>query len=76
MAHNVLDFQWKRVGSEAECAEYDARHKRIVAIFEMWHLLSLARRSWAPTIRSSLARSGRLLRNRKLPGPGPPDAAS
>ena len=37
-----------------------------------WRLLSLARRSWAPTIRPLLARSKRLLRNWKLPSPAHP----
>src|SRR5438874_2390264 len=35
MRHNVLDFQSRRAAREAECAEYDAHHRRIVAIFKM-----------------------------------------
>lgn len=35
MANNLIDFQSKRAAREAERAEYDAHHKRVVAIFKI-----------------------------------------
>jgi hypothetical protein len=35
MANDVVDFQSRRAAREVERAEYDARHKRVVAIFKM-----------------------------------------
>jgi hypothetical protein len=35
MANDVIDFKSRRAAREAEHAEYDAHHRRVVAIFEM-----------------------------------------
>jgi len=35
MANDVIDFQSRRAAREAERAEYDAHHKRVVAIFKI-----------------------------------------
>ena len=35
MAKDVIDFQSRREAREAERAEYDAHHKRVVAIFKI-----------------------------------------
>ena len=67
MANDVVDFQARRMAREAEHAEYDARHKRVVAIFKLLAPV-IARAQELGTIRPSLARSGRLLRNWILPG--------
>jgi hypothetical protein len=58
MVNEVVDFQSKRAARQAERAEYDAREKRVVAIFKILAPVFALRRSWAPTIRLSLARSG------------------
>jgi hypothetical protein len=35
MAKEVIDFQSRRAAREAERAQYDAHHKRVVAIFKI-----------------------------------------
>jgi hypothetical protein len=35
MAKDVIDFQSRRAAREVERAEYDAHHKRVVAIFKI-----------------------------------------
>jgi hypothetical protein len=67
MANDAVDFQSRRAAREAEHAEYDARHKRVVAIFKM--LAPVVARAQELGAELSLARSDRLLRNWKLPSP-------
>ena len=76
MAQNVLDFQSRRAAREAECAEYDARHKRIVAIFKMLAPI-IARAQELGADNQVIARALRAIAEElEAAQPNPPGAAS
>ena len=76
MAHNVLDFQSRRAAREAECAEYDAGHKRIVAIFKMLAPI-IARAQELGADNQVIASALRAIAEElEAAQPNPPDAAS
>ena len=76
MRHNVLDFQSRRAAREAECAEYDAHHRRIVAIFKMLAPI-IARAQELGANNQVIARALRgIAEELESDQPSPPDAAS
>ena len=76
MANDVVDFQSRRAAREAEHAEYDARHKRVVAIFKMLAPV-LARAQELGADNHAIARALRSIAEElEAAQPGPPDAAS
>ncbi len=76
MANGVVDFQSRRAAREAERAEYDARHKRIVAIFKILAPV-LARAQELGADNQSIARALRSIAEEfEAAQPEPPDAAS
>ncbi len=76
MVNKVVDFQSRRAAREAEHAEYDASHKRVVAIFEMLApVFDRAKELGADN--QAIARALRAIAEEmETAQPGPPDAAS
>jgi hypothetical protein len=76
MANEVVDFQSRRAAREAESAEYDARHKRVVAIFKMLAPI-IARAQELGADNQAIARALRAIAEElEAAQPGAPDAAS
>jgi hypothetical protein len=76
MANDVVDFQARRMAREAEHAEYDARHKRVVAIFKLLAPV-IARAQELGADNQAIARALRAIAEElDTARPGPPDAAS
>jgi len=74
MANGVVDFQSRRAAREAECAEYDARHKRVVAIFKMLAPI-IARAQELGADNQAIARALRAIAEElEAAPPGPPHA--
>jgi hypothetical protein len=72
----VFDFQSRRAAREAEYAEYDARHRRVVAIFKMLAPV-IARAQELGADNQAIARALRaMVEELEAVQSGPPDAAS
>jgi hypothetical protein len=76
MANDVIDFQSRRAARDAEHAEYDAHHKRVVAIFKMMAPV-IARAQEMGADNQAIARALRaIVEELEAVQSGPPDAAS
>jgi len=76
MTNSVIDFQSRRAAREAEHAEYDAHHRRVVAIFRMMApVVACAQEMGADN--QAIARALRaMVEELEAVQSGPPDAAS
>ncbi len=76
MANGVIDFQSRRVARNGEHAEYEARHKQIVATFKMLEPV-IARLQELGANNQVIARALRAIAEELEAGQtAPPDAAS
>jgi hypothetical protein len=76
MAKDVIDFQSRRAAREAARAEYDAQHKRVVAIFKIMAPV-VARAQELGADNHAIARALRaIVEELEAVQSGPPDAAS
>jgi hypothetical protein len=76
MANNVIDFQSRRAAREAEYAEYDAHHKRIVAIFKIMAPVVACAQELGVDNQAIAGALRAIVEELETVQSGPPDAAS
>src|SRR5262249_27913013 len=76
MANDVIDFQSRRAAREAERAEYDAYHRRVVAIFKMMSPVIACAQELGADNRAIASALRAIVEELEAVQSGPPDAAS
>jgi hypothetical protein len=76
MANDVIDFQSRRAAREAEHAEYDAYHRRVVAIFKMMSPVIACAQELGADNQAIASALRAIVEELEAVQSGPPDAAS
>jgi hypothetical protein len=76
MANDVIDFQSRRAAREAERAEYDAHHKRVVAIFKIMAPVIACAQELGADNQAIAGALRAIVEELEAAQSGPPDAAS
>jgi hypothetical protein len=76
MAKDVIDLQSRRAAREAERAEYDAHHKRIVAIFKIMAPVIACAQELGADNQAIAGALRAIVEELEAAQSGPPDAAS